>query len=70
MDKKSLVEYIFIIVLIGMVYLSLEAVWKSWTHVSILFIGGICGLFIGLLNQKTNLKIYKQVLIGLPAVLT
>ncbi|AFM02391.1 Protein of unknown function (DUF1113) [Desulfitobacterium dehalogenans ATCC 51507] len=70
MDKKSLVKYLFIIVMIGMVYLSLEAVWKGWTHVSMLFVGGICGLFIGLLNQKTNLKVYKQVLVGLPAVLT
>lgn len=32
-------------------------------------VGGLCGLFVELLNQKGSLIIYQQVLIGLPAVM-
>ena len=51
----------------GMIYFTLEGVWRSNANIIMLLIGGICSVLIGLLNeypQYYKLKIYQQTLIG------
>jgi hypothetical protein len=36
---------------LGALYLVIESIWRGWTHVSMLVVGGICGLAIGAVNQ-------------------
>lgn len=64
MGKQSLVKYLSLAFLIGMVYFTLEGFWRGWTNITMLFIGGTCGLLIGLLNQHTGLKVWQQTIIG------
>jgi uncharacterized membrane protein len=66
---KRLVTLGFIM---GMVYFTLEGFWRGWTNIAMLFIGGFCGVIIGLLNeypQFVKLKVWQQSLIGVPIVL-
>jgi len=53
--------------IMGMVYFTLEGFWRGWTNISMLFVGGLCGVLIGLLDEapkRYNLKIWQQCLLG------
>jgi len=68
MGAKSLVLGL----LMGMVYFTLEGFARGWTNISMLFVGGICAVLVGRLNEKPryyNLKIWQQALIGAVIVL-
>lgn len=56
-----------------MMYMVLEGLYRGWTHISMLVVGGFCGACIGLLNEfhfkKKQMPIYKQCLIGTVIVL-
>lgn len=62
-------KYLILDFLIGEVYMTMEGFYKGWTHISMLFVGGLCGTVIGLLNQMTNLKVWQQTIIGTPIAL-
>ena len=67
---KELVALGFIM---GMVYYTMEGFWRGWTNIAMLFIGGLCGVFIGLLNQFPQyyrLKIWQQSIIGTIIILS
>lgn len=52
---------------IGMCYVTIELLWRGVTYLPMLFVGGLCGLCIGLLNQRPSFydrKIWQQCLIG------
>ena len=56
----------------GMIYLTIEGLWRGWTNIAMLPIGGLCGLIIGAINQSP--RFYKcrmvwQCLLGTAAVL-
>ena len=56
----------------GMAYFTLEGFWKGWTNIAMLFIGGLCAVLIGMLNdypQYFKLKIWQQTLIGTTIIL-
>ena len=36
----------------GLTYGLIEILWRGYTHLSMVIVGGICGLLIGLLNEK------------------
>ncbi|MCT4544941.1 MAG: putative ABC transporter permease [Vallitalea sp.] len=56
-------KYIVLFLLMGDIYYVLEGFWRGWSNIIMLFIGGLCGLIIGLINEKTKLKIWQQCLI-------
>jgi uncharacterized membrane protein len=58
------VKHTILAFLIGMVYFTLEGFWRGWTNITMLFIGGVCGFLIGLLNQYTGLKVWQQTILG------
>lgn len=57
----------------GAAYLVLEGIWRGWTNIAMLPIGGLCGLLIGLLNEYPKfykLKIWQQCIIGTAIILS
>ena len=36
---------------LGVVYLAIEILWRGETHISMLIVGGLCGVLVGLVNQ-------------------
>ncbi|WP_017751884.1 putative ABC transporter permease [Clostridium tyrobutyricum] len=45
----------------------LEGIWRGWTHISMLVVGGIAAFLIGRLNQRTSFydrKMWQECLIG------
>ena len=38
----------------GLTYGLIEILWRGYTHPSMVILGGICGLLIGLLNEKNK----------------
>lgn len=62
-----MVKHIYLGFIMGMVYFTMEGFWRGWTNIAMLFIGGICGVLVGLLNEQPGyykLKIWQQCLIG------
>lgn len=58
--------------IMGMVYFTLEGFWRGWTNIAMLFVGGVCGVMVGLLDeypQFIELKVWQQTLIAWPIVL-
>jgi len=69
---KHFLKYVVIFLSMGMVYFTLEVLWRGCSNIIMLFIGGLCSVLIGLLNeyqQYNSLKIYQQSLIGTLIVL-
>lgn len=67
-----MVKHLSLFFIMGMVYFTLEGFWRGSANIIMLFIGGLCALLIGLLNeypQYYKLKIYQQSLIGTLIVL-
>ena len=56
----------------GVSYCCIELFYRNYTHISMFFLGGICGLVIGLCNEfyAWKMPIWKQVTIGEIVVLT
>jgi len=68
-----MVKHLSLFFIMGMVYFTLEGLWRGSAHIIMLFISGTCAVLIGLLNeypQYYKLKIYQQSLIGTLIVLT
>lgn len=62
-----MIKHISLGLIMGVVYFVLEGLWRGWTNIAMLFIGGICGVLVGLLNERPGyykLKIWQQCLIG------
>jgi hypothetical protein len=60
-----------IIFVMGALYMVLEGLWRGWTNISMLVVGGLCGFLIGKLNKQPDFyrKIWEQCLIGMLIVL-
>lgn len=56
----------------GALYMVLEGIWRGWTHISILVVGGLSAFFIGKLNEHPKFydrKMWQQCVIGTAIVL-
>jgi uncharacterized membrane protein len=52
---------------LGMCYATIELLWRGVTYMPMIWVGGLCGLCVGLLNQNKafcGLKIWQQAVIG------
>ena len=64
---KHLVTLWFIM---GGLYMVLEGFWRGWTNISMLFVGGLCAVLIGLLDEhRKKLKMWIQCIEGTIIVL-
>jgi uncharacterized membrane protein len=67
MKKLSILGFIM-----GMMYFTAEGFWRGWTNIVMLFIGGLCCVLIGLLDEfpkHYNLKIWQQCILGTTIIL-
>ncbi len=61
-----------LIFIMGALYMVLEGLWRGWTNISMLVVGGLCGFLIGKLNEHPsfyNRDMWQQCFIGTVAVL-
>ena len=66
---KKLLKNLLIFSIFGLTYGLIEILWRGYTHPSMLIVGGICGLLIGLLNEKNKkMNLLQQMLIGMVIV--
>lgn len=68
MKKLSILGFVM-----GMIYFTAEGFWRGWTNIAMLFVGGLCLVLIGLLDEfpnHYNLKIWQQCLLGTLIILT
>lgn len=51
-DKLKIVaKYLFLGFVGGIIYCSIELLWRSWTQWSMFILGGICFICLGLINE-------------------
>lgn len=61
-----LIEYLFLLILGGSIYYGIEIVYRGYSHVAMFFVGGLCLISIGLINERIdwNMVFWKQLLLG------
>lgn len=63
--QNTVYKNIIIFVIFGISYVSLELLYRGHSHVTMFFVGGLCGLLIGLINEYTpKMPIVLQMTIG------
>lgn len=65
-------EYLFLLLLGGIIYYGIEILWRGHSHMTMFFVGGLCLIFIGLINEfiDWDMPFWKQVIFGDLIVLT
>lgn len=54
-----------IFVIFGFLYICLELLYRGHTHISMFFVGGLCGILIGLINDNTpDISLFYQCILG------
>jgi uncharacterized membrane protein len=54
-----------IFVIFGFLYICLELLYRGRTHISMFFVGGLCGVLIGLINDNTpDIPLFCQCILG------
>lgn len=65
MRIKWLYKDFFIFLIFGISYCLLEILWRGHSHITMFFVGGLCGLLIGLINEYTpKMPVILQMTIG------
>ncbi len=63
----SLIKYPVLFATGGTIYIFLEILWRGYTHVTMFFLGGLCFVLIGLINENSvtlNLPLLIQQIIS------
>lgn len=63
---KSLIKYAVLFFFGGLVYYSIEILWRGYSHWTMIILGGLCFVAVGLINNilPWNMVIELQALIG------
>ena len=63
---KLIIKYAVLFIMGGLVYMSLELLWRSYTHWTMGVLGGICFICLGLINEILSWEtpLVLQMLIG------
>lgn len=70
--KNIIYKDLLLIFIMGSLYMVLEGVWRGWTHISMLVVGGISAFLIGRLNENPRFydrKMWQECIIGTGIVL-
>lgn len=65
--KNKIYKDLILIFIMGAIYMVLEGLWRGWTHISMLVVGGLAAFFIGKLNEHPQFydkKMWQECLIG------
>ena len=63
---RLLNKYLFLADVGGVFYVLIELAWRGWSHWTMFVLGGLCFIYLGLINEilNWNMPLYKQVVIG------
>lgn len=67
MRFNKLYKDFILIFILGSLYMILEGLWRGWTNISMLFVGGVCAFLVGKLNEHPRFydrKMWQQCLSG------
>ena len=63
--KKWLKKEFFIFIIFGISYFTLEILYRGYSHWTMILLGGIVSVLIGLINEITpNMRMWKQMFLG------
>lgn len=63
--KKWLKKEFFIFIIFGISYFTLEILYRGYSHWTMIILGGIVSVLIGLINEITpNMRMWKQMFLG------
>lgn len=63
---RLLNKYLFLFDVGGLLYILIELAWRGWSHWTMFILGGICFIYLGLINEVLpwSMPIWQQILIG------
>ena len=65
MKLNNTTKNIIIFIIFGISYYLLEILWRGYSHWTMIIVGGLCGLLIGLINEITpKMNTILQMLLG------
>ena len=64
--QKLINKYLFLFGMGGILYVFIELLWRSWSHWTMFALGGLCFIYLGLINEvlRWDTPLWQQVLIG------
>ena len=63
--KNYLIKELILLIIFGITYCGIEILYRGRTHISMLFVGGLCAILIGMINEITpKMNIILQMFIG------
>ena len=65
MNKNFILKEFIIFIIFGLMYVTIELLYRGYTHYSMFIVGGICGVLIGLINDNTpDMPLLPQCVLG------
>ena len=65
MNKNFVLKEFIIFIIFGLMYITIELLYRGHTHYSMFIVGGICGVLIGLINDNTpDMPLLSQCVLG------
>ena len=65
MNKNFVLKEFIIFVIFGLMYVTIELLYRGHTHYSMFIVGGVCGVLIGLINDNTpDMPLLPQCVLG------
>ena len=64
-NKNFVLKEFIIFIIFGLMYVTIELLYRGHTHYSMFIVGGICGVLIGLINDNTpDMPLLPQCVLG------
>ena len=59
-------KYLFLADVGGLLYVLIELAWRGWSHWTMFILGGLCFVYLGLINEvlRWDTPLWQQILIG------
>ena len=63
---KETLKHVALVLTGGCIYYAIEILWRGYSHWSMFLLGGICFLFLGMINEVIpwEMELWKQAVIG------
>ena len=69
--KNNIIKSIILFIIFGFIYCGIEIAWRGYTHPSMFFVGGLCCLLVGLINEITpKMPMWLQCLLSMIIIVT
>ena len=65
MNKNFVLKEFIIFIIFGLMYVTIELLYRGHTHYRMFIVGGVCGVLIGLINDNTpDMPLLPQCVLG------